>query len=67
MNLDSGRTRSTFLTFEGLIGDLGAIASTCEVSKVQELDSRRAWISGVNGSDEEAPQKVPEQAVEGLD
>ena len=67
MNFDSGSTRSTVLTFRGLLGDPGTIASTCELSKVHDVDSLRARISLVNGSEEKLPHKVPEQPVEGLD
>ena len=61
MNLDSGRTCSTVLTFEGLLGDPGVMASTRVLSKVQEVESLRSWISGVKGSDEDLPHNVPEQ------
>ena len=66
MNLDSGRTFSTVLTLDGLVGDPGVIASTRVLSKVQELESLSAWISAVSGSDEELPHKVPEQPPAGL-
>ena len=41
------------------------IASTTELSRVQEVESLSAWISAVNGSEEELPHRVPEQPVEG--
>ena len=66
MNLDSGRTCSTVLTFEGLVGDPGEMASTRVLSKVQEVESLRSWISGVKGSADERPHNVPEQPVAGL-
>ena len=61
--MDSGRTCSTVLTFEGLVGDLGEMASTRVLSKVQEVESLRSWISGVKGSADERPHNVPEQPV----
>ena len=61
LNFDSESSCSTVLTLGGLFGDPGAMASTFALSKVQEVDSRRAWIFGGNGSDEEIPHKVPEQ------
>ena len=61
LNVDSGSSCSTVLTLGGVFGDPGAMASTSALSKVQEVDSRRAWISDGNGSDEELPHKVPEQ------
>ena len=64
LNLDSGRTCSTVLTFEGLFGDNGVMASTRESFKVQESESLSAWISCVSGSDEELPHMVPEQIAE---
>ena len=64
LNFDSLRTCSTFLTFEGLFGDNGMMASTREMLKVQESDSLSAWISCVSGSDEELPHMVPEQITE---
>ena len=66
MNLDSGRTCSTVLTFEGLLGDPGVMASTRVLSKVQEVESLRSCISGVKGSVDELPHNVPEQPVAGL-
>ena len=66
MNLDLGRTCSTVLTFEGLVGDPGVIASTKVLSKVQEVESLRSWISVVKGSDEDLPHNVPEQTFAGL-
>ena len=66
MNLDSGRTCSTVLTFEGLVGDPGVMASTKVLSKVQEDESLRSWISGVKGSLDELPHNVPEQPTAGF-
>ena len=40
------------------------MASTRESFKVQESESRSAWISCVSGSDEELPHMVPEQIAE---
>ena len=40
------------------------MASTREMLKVQESESRSAWISCVSGSDEELPHMVPEQIAE---
>ena len=62
MNLDSGRTCSTVLTLDGLVGDPGVMAST----KVQEDESLRSWISGVKGSEDELPHNVPEQPDAGF-
>ena len=42
------------------------MASTRVLSKVQEVESLRFRISGVNGSDEDLPHSVPEQLVAGL-
>ena len=66
MNLDSGRTCSTVLTLDGLVGDPGVMASTKVLSKVQEDESLRSWISGVKGSEDELPHNVPEQPDAGF-
>ena len=39
------------------------MASTRVLSKVQEVDSLRSRISGVNGSADERPHNVPEHTV----
>ena len=66
LNFDSGSSCSTVLTLGGLVRDPGVMASTRELSKVQEVDSRRALISAGKGSWEELPHKVPEQLIEVL-
>ena len=63
LKLDSGRICSTVLTFEGLVGDPGVMASTREFSRVQVVVARIFLISSVNGSVDELPHKVPEQTV----
>ena len=65
LNLASGMTCSTFLTFTGLFGAPGKMFPTRALSRVQDVESRRAWISVVIGSLDEVPQIVPAQVVEG--
>ena len=60
MNFDSGKICSTVFTLSGLLAAPGVMASTRVLSRVQEVDSRIARISGVRGSEEELPHRVPE-------
>ena len=62
LNFDSGKIDSTFLTFLGLEKDSGVIASTNLLSSVHDVDALTSLISGVIGSEEIFPHRVPEQA-----